>query len=213
MMGARQHVLRFDRVGCVRGGRALFAGVSFDLSPGQALHIVGPNGIGKSSLLRLAAGLLEPAAGTIIRDAALALADERPALDPSRTLIDALDYWAAIDGGDAKGALAAVGLAHLSPVPVRMLSTGQRRRATMARVIASGAPLWLLDEPVNGLDGASVRQLEALVTAHLASGGSALIASHQPLAIAGMAALDLGAHLPGAEVAAEAAADAQAGAA
>lgn len=170
-----------DQLACVRGGRLLFEGVSFDLGPGDALLVSGPNGVGKSSLLRILAGLLAPAAGTVVADGRVALADEHPALDVSKPLVDALGFWAALDGGDAMAGLGAVGLSHLALVPVRMLSTGQRRRATLARTVASGAEIWLLDEPANGLDTAAVTMLEGLIAAHRAQGGIAIVASHQPL--------------------------------
>lgn len=159
----------------------LFEDVDFDLSDGDALLVTGPNGAGKSSLLRLAAGLLPAAHGTVTRDGRVALADERPALDRELTLAAALGLWAKLDGGDVTSALAAVSLDHLAAVPVRMLSTGQRRRATLARVLVQQAPIWLLDEPVNGLDAAAQAKLTTLIAEHRARGGIAVVASHQPL--------------------------------
>src|SRR3546814_1620280 len=129
--------------------------LSLTLGRGQALWMRGPNGAGKSSLIRLAAGLLRAAAGTIERRERCALIDEAAALDGELALRRALDFWARIDtvDGDAVDrAVAAMALAPLAEVPVAMLSTGQRKRAAMARVIASGAPIWLLDEPANGMD-------------------------------------------------------------
>jgi heme exporter protein A len=161
----------------VRGGRLLFEGLDVALGPGEALHVTGPNGCGKSSLIRLVAGLLRPSAGTIQRGEA-ALADDDLALDRELALGKALAFW----GGSGLGeALAAFDLERLSDVPVRMLSTGQARRARLARVMASGAPLWLLDEPLNGLDAAGVSQLSTAIAVHLASGGAVLAASHLPL--------------------------------
>jgi heme exporter protein A len=170
-------LLRFDNVALVRGGRLLFEKIDFELRPGDALQIAGPNGAGKSSLLRLAAGLLAPSAGTIER-AALALADDKLALDRDRSLSEALAFWA---GRDPHSALRAMGIAGLSRVPVRFLSSGQAKRATLARVLASGAPLWLLDEPLNALDADGTDQLASAIRAHRANGGAVLAASHVPL--------------------------------
>jgi len=175
--------LTFDKVACVRGGRVLFSKLSFALAAGGALTVSGPNGAGKSSLLRLAAGLLRAEAGVVTRDGTIALADEHPALDPARPLAEALRFWTGIDGGDAGAALASVGMAHLREVPVRMLSTGQRRRATLARTLASGAAIWLLDEPANGLDIAGITMLEGLIAAHRLQGGVVVVATHQPVAL------------------------------
>ena len=172
-------LLTLDGVACWRGGRLLFEGLDLILEPGEATLVTGPNGTGKSSLLRLAAGLLQPLAGTVTA-APCALADERPALDPELPLGRALAFWAPATS-DLPAALAATGLDQLAEVPVRLLSTGQLRRASLARVSLGGAPLWLLDEPANGLDAASLDLLAALIAKHLAGGGAILAASHQPL--------------------------------
>lgn len=173
-------------VACVRGGRLLFEGLSLALAPGGAALATGPNGAGKSSLIRVAAGLL--AASGIVRRSEAALADDRLALDERRRLGDALAFWAKGSGAG----MAAMGLAHLADVPVRMLSAGQRRRAALARVVASGAALWLLDEPANGLDADGLSRLEAAMAAHRAGGGAILAASHQPLALPGAETVALG---------------------
>lgn len=181
--------LEFRHVACLRGARLLFEDLDFALAPGEAAMVTGPNGIGKSSLLRLAAGLLEPVAGSVVRVGGVALADENLALDRQTSLGAALAFWARLDGGgadDVARGLDHMGLAHLVPVPVRMLSTGQRKRATLARVVASTARLWLLDEPGNGLDVDSIGRLEAMMAAHRASGGIVLAASHQPLRLDGV---------------------------
>jgi heme exporter protein A len=169
-------LLRFEGVTCRRGERLLFEGLDFELGAGDALHLRGPNGSGKSSLLRLAAGLLRADAGRIQRGE-LALADEALALDRELTLRRALRFW----GGRVDEAMDALDLRRLAEVPIRLLSTGQAKRATLARVAASGAPLWLLDEPLNGLDNDGVARLDALVAGHLERGGAVLAASHGPL--------------------------------
>ena len=162
----------------VRGGRLLFEGLDIMFSPGEGLHLTGPNGCCKSSLIRLIAGLLTPAAGTIER-AEAALADDNLALDRELTLGKALAFWR---GPRIAEAMAAYDLQMLADIPVRMLSTGQARRARLARVLASGAPLWLLDEPLNGLDTASVARLDQAIADHRAAGGGVIIASHVKLA-------------------------------
>ena len=189
-------LLRLDGVACIRGDRLLFEGLSLTLARGEALWLRGPNGAGKSSLIRLAAGLLRPAAGTVERHERMALIDEAAALDAELPLRRALDVWARIDGIDGPmvaRAMEAMALAPLAEVPVAMLSTGQRKRAAMARVIASAAPIWLLDEPANGMDDAARARLVAAIAAHCTNGGAVLLASHFALGIDGMAELDLGA--------------------
>ena len=175
-------LLRFEAVALRRGGRLLFEGLDLKLGPGEALHLTGPNGSGKSSLIRLAAGLLRAESGRVERTA-LALADAAPALDRELALGNALKFWARLGGTSGKldAAIAAMGLGELADVPVRLLSSGQAKRATLARVAASGAHLWLLDEPLNGLDGDGVERLDALIARHRGLGGAVLAASHAAL--------------------------------
>ncbi|MGR6329137.1 heme ABC exporter ATP-binding protein CcmA [Sphingomonas sp. XXL09] len=175
-----------------RGGRTLFAGVDLALHAGDAALVTGPNGIGKSSLVRIAAGLLRPAAGRVERDGPVALLGEAHALDPERPVAQALGFW--IGAVQVAAALDALALSHLATIPVRLLSTGQRRRAALARVFGSAAPLWLLDEPANGLDAAGLAVLEQLVATHRAAGGIVLVATHVPLALPGAVTLDLTRH-------------------
>lgn len=184
-------LLAMRGVACVRGGRLLFEGIDLVLEPGGAGIVTGPNGAGKSSLLRIAGGLLRPAAGTVARGSA-AMADEGAALGRRETLGRALGFWAGLDRGDAGAAMAAMDLAGFADIPVHMLSTGQRRRAGIARVIASGGALWLLDEPSNGLDAESHKLLAAAITLHRGRGGAVLAASHQPLAMDAAIAIALG---------------------
>lgn len=174
---------------CRRGERLLFRGLSLTLGPGEALRITGANGIGKSSLIRILAGLLRPFAGSVERTGAMGLLDERHALDTAVPLGIALRFWHALDGAD--DALERVGLDRLGDVPVRYLSTGQKKRAALARLLGQRAPIWLLDEPLNGLDSGGITLVERLIADHLAAGGIAIIASHQPLA-SGAKALPLG---------------------
>ena len=171
-------LLKFEAVTLRRGGRLLFEGLDLKLGPGEALHLTGPNGSGKSSLIRLAAGLLRAEAGRVDRTA-LALSDDALALDREQPLHRALRFWGEAERLDP--AMDALGLTGLGDVPVRLLSSGQAKRATLARVAASGTPLWLLDEPLNGLDGDGVERLDALVAGHRASGGAVLAASHSPI--------------------------------
>jgi len=161
----------------VRGGRLLFEELDVRLAAGDALHVTGRNGSGKSSLIRLAAGLLKPSTGRVMR-ADAALADEGLALDRELSLARALAFWA---GPQLAQALTAFELEELAEVPVRLLSTGQAKRAQLARVHASGAPLWLLDEPLNGLDRKGVGELDRAIAAHRSNGGAVLAASHMPL--------------------------------
>ena len=189
------HLAALD-LACRRGDRVLFRGLSFALGPGESLHLAGPNGVGKSSLIRILAGLLRPYTGSVKREGAVALADERSALDGHLALGSALDQWRKFDRADAATldtAIATLGLGDLLDVPVRYLSTGQRKRAALARTLLAGAPVWLLDEPLNGLDAATTAAVETLVAAHIGQGGIAVIASHQPFALAGMARLELAA--------------------
>ena len=179
---------------CRRGDRILFKGLSFALDQGQALQVAGSNGIGKSSLIRILAGLLRPFSGTVETTGAIGLVDERPALDPHHSLGKALEFWAGLDGTDQERCdtmMRKVGLSSLLDVPVRYLSTGQRKRAALARLLIQGPAIWLLDEPLNGLDTHAVRLVEGLIADHCAGGGLALVASHQPIALPGVQQIDL----------------------
>lgn len=179
---------------CRRGDRVLFHGLSLSLNAGDALHVTGANGIGKSSLLRIMAGLLHPYAGSIESHGAIGLLDERPALDLHRPLGQVLSFWARIDDAprnERETMADLLGLGPLQDVPVRYLSTGQRKRAALVRLIDQNAPVWLLDEPLNGLDSEATGIVERIVADHCSAGGIAVIASHQPFTTPAIAQFDL----------------------
>lgn len=175
---------------CRRGDRVLFRGLGLELAPGDALQVTGANGTGKSSLIRILAGLLRPFAGTVDCRGEMGLLDERPALDPQLPLGRALGFWHRLDG-PADSEIARLGLAALGEVPVRYLSTGQKKRAALARLLGQQAPIWLLDEPLNGLDRDAAALAAELAREHCAAGGICVIASHQPFALPGLRQLDL----------------------
>lgn len=179
---------------CRRGERILFRGLALSLGPGEALHLAGPNGTGKSSLMRILAGLAKPYAGTLVHQGAIALIDERLALDEHLALGAALGFWAAVDKAGPAAPdpqIEALGLAPLLDIPVRYLSTGQRKRAALARLLGQRAAIWLLDEPLNGLDLAATALVQAMVEAHCQAGGLAVIASHQAFALGRLRRLSL----------------------
>jgi heme exporter protein A len=186
-MQAPSPLLAADNLACRRGERLLFRRLSFRLEAGAACHVTGANGAGKTTLIRALAGLTTPYAGSVTREGALALLDERSGLDPDLPLARALAFWFGVDGaGDGAAIMARLRLDALAEVPLRYLSTGQKKRAALARVLGQAASVWLLDEPLSGLDTASQTLVSELVREHCASGGIALIASHQPLDVPGM---------------------------
>lgn len=180
---------------CDRGGRRVFDGVSVTVHPGEALQVEGPNGAGKSSLLRLLGGLLTPAAGTIDNPYRVAWAGHDVALKPGVTLAAELAHWARLDGATPAGvaaAMAAFALTPLADLPAGILSSGQRRRASLARAMASGAELWLLDEPGVGLDIASLELLAKAIAVHRAGGGLVVAVTHGEIGIYAPQTLRLG---------------------
>lgn len=182
---------------CRRGDRLLFRGLSFALGPGEALQVIGANGTGKSSLLRIVAGLMRPLQGAVAYSGSVGLLDDRVPLDEHLPLARAFRMWNGISGGVySSGAFASVGLDQLVEVPVRFLSTGQRKRAALLLTVAAYPGLWLLDEPLNGLDASGVELVLREVAAFRAHGGMAMIASHQPFAAPDVRTLDLAAFAP-----------------
>ena len=183
-------------VRCVRGGREIFSGLDFEASSGEALAVTGPNGAGKTSLLRLIAGLLTMAGGSVDLEggeAELTLPEQahylghRDALKPALSVLENLAFWRDFLGGaafDAAEGLAAVGLDHTSHLPAAYLSAGQRRRLSIARLLAVRRPIWLLDEATNALDSAGQDLFAALMRDHLARGGLIVAATHAPLGLA-----------------------------
>ena len=186
-MQAEPPALSAHDLACRRGERLLFRRLSFVLEAGAACHVTGANGAGKTTLIRALAGLTTPYAGEVRRSGAVALLEERTGLDPDLPLGRALAFWFGLDGaGDAAAVMERLRLNALAEVPVRYLSTGQKKRAALARLLGQQAPIWLLDEPLSGLDTASQGLVSELVREHCGRGGIALIASHQPLDVPGM---------------------------
>lgn len=187
-------ILRGEGLALVRGGRLLFEGLDLGLSPGEALIVTGRNGAGKSSLLRLLAGLLAPDAGVLDNPFETALLASEQALKPDGLVRTELNFWAGLDGATPAAVAAAAEAMAVTPLMdfrCGQLSSGQRQRVAIARTIASGAQLWLLDEPANALDGASEARLLDAIAAHRATGGLVAAATHQPLPLAGARELAL----------------------
>jgi len=188
---------------CQRGERDVFAGVSFAVASGEALTIGGRNGAGKSSLLRMIVGLLHIAAGRLTLeggDPELSIAEQahylghKDALKGSLSVAENLRFWAGFFGvrlADFREPLETVGLGALARLPAAYLSAGQRRRLSIARLIAVPRPIWLLDEPTSTLDAAAQDRLAELMRAHLAGGGLILAASHGPIGLSGAQQLRL----------------------
>ena len=195
---------------CVRGGRRVFSGIGFSVAVGQALVLIGPNGAGKSSLLRMIAGLIRPVAGHVVLaggNSELSVAEQchyvghLDPLKPALTVMENLAFWTRFLNGAravdeparmARG-LEAAGLEDLAELPAGYLSAGQRRRLSLARVMAAPRPVWLLDEPTTALDAASQERLHRVMQTHLGGGGIIIAATHGPLGLAEPAELQLGA--------------------
>jgi heme exporter protein A len=188
---------------CLRGGREVFRGLGFSVSSGEAILFTGRNGAGKSSLLRMIAGLVRIAAGRleiIDADPEKTLPEQchylghLDALKPSLTVAENFQFWSQFLGSTAPSqpALATVGLGQLASLPAAYLSAGQRRRLSIARLVAVPRPIWLLDEPTSALDRDAQDMLADLMRQHLSGGGLILAATHGPIGLDGASELRLG---------------------
>ena len=191
--------LGVEKVHVWRGDRHVLKGVSLDLKLGQLLHVSGPNGTGKTTLLRVACGLLRPEQGVVswlgrsiasVRteyQARLAYASHEPALKADLTALENLRFAVGLKRrvavGELRASLERTGVLGCADLPARVLSAGQRRRVAMARVLAMSASLWLLDEPYTNLDAAGAELMTGLLQAHVAQGGAALVVAHHDLEI------------------------------
>lgn len=189
--------LTAEKLACTRGDRKLFDGLSFRVSAGQALAVEGANGAGKTSLLRMLAGFLAPAAGRIVLKSAQAEIHEseergktigwlghQDGLKPQLTVREQLDFFARLHGAPAEaGVLKQVGLERQAELPCRYLSAGQRRRLALARLLASDRPVWLLDEPFAALDASGQALVAQLMARHCGHGGIIIAATHEPLGL------------------------------
>jgi heme exporter protein A len=196
--------LAANGIGCQRGGRLLFEGLSFTIAPGEGLLVTGPNGAGKTSLLRQLAGLLPLSGGTLgvtdaEHDATIAAlchyVGHLNAVKSSLSVTENLVFWADFLGHGRDhfpNALAAFGLGPLADLPAGLLSAGQKRKLALSRLFAVPRPIWLLDEPQASLDAHSLKLLDRAIAAHLAQGGIAVVASHTPLKTKLMHKLALG---------------------
>lgn len=189
---------------CIRGGRTVFAGVSFSVAGGAALCVTGRNGAGKSSLLRQIAGLVRVAGGSIALEGGnpeLSIAEQAhylghlDVLKPSLSVRENMTFWARYLGGSRDGvdsALAALDLEGLADLPSAYLSAGQRRRLSIARLLAVQRPLWLLDEPASALDAPAQARAAELMRTHLSGGGIIVVAVHGPIGLDAVQELRLG---------------------
>ncbi|NRB35335.1 MAG: heme ABC exporter ATP-binding protein CcmA [Rhodobacteraceae bacterium] len=184
--------LSISDLAVLRGGVPVLEGISFTLEPGQAVILRGPNGIGKTTLLRTIAGLQPPLAGTVSgAEDRIAYAAHADGIKPTLSVTENLTFWASVFGGqDIAPAIAAFRLEALAQRPAGALSAGQKRRLGLARMLVTGRPIWLFDEPTVSLDREAVGWFADAVRTHLAGGGMALLATHIDLGLDGQV-LDL----------------------
>ena len=189
-----------EKVHVWRGDRHVLRGVSIDVHPGELMHVSGPNGTGKTTLLRVVSGLLRPEKGSVAwqgrsiaataaeYQSALAYASHEPALKSDLTALENLRFTVGlkrrVTAAELRSSLERTGVANCADLPARVLSAGQRRRVAMARVLAFRAELWLLDEPYTNLDGSGSSLLSALLAEHVGQGGVALVVAHHDLNVA-----------------------------
>ncbi|MDX8518809.1 heme ABC exporter ATP-binding protein CcmA [Mesorhizobium dulcispinae] len=194
-----------ENLGGERGGETVFSGIGFALEKGEALIVTGPNGAGKSTLLRVIAGLLPAADGRVKVEgggedfpsvaSASHYLGHLNAMKTALSVEENLGFWRAFQGEpglDVEEALETVGLGGLGHLPFGYLSTGQRRRASIAKLLVSRRPIWLLDEPTAGLDKASEERFAGLMRGHCEEGGIIVAATHLPLGLEGAKALRMG---------------------
>lgn len=180
-------LIAFEALAVGRGDRSLLSGLSGEIRRGEVVHLRGPNGIGKTTLLEVICGLRTPHAGTLRRQLepeACHWVGHRNALHPALSPAENLRFWCGLNGADASGVRAALrefGLRAVADQPCRQLSAGQQRRTALARLAVTRRDLWLLDEPLSALDAAGTRHWLALLADHQARGGAALVTSHQAL--------------------------------
>jgi heme exporter protein A len=173
--------IALNRVAIIRGSRVILRDFDLEVESGELIWVRGANGSGKSTLFRALSGLLPVASGEVTINGAIALCDDTLALDLDQPLEKAIKFWTNLDGIAVlrlEEALETLDLVSLAELPVRFLSAGQKRRGALARLLASEVPIWLLDEPYNGLDQANVARLDSAITRHTEKGGIALVASH-----------------------------------
>ncbi|MDX8443722.1 heme ABC exporter ATP-binding protein CcmA [Mesorhizobium australafricanum] len=193
-----------ENLGGERGGEAVFSNIGFALDKGEALIVSGPNGSGKSTLLRVVAGLLPAAGGKVLVEdggeafptvaSASHYLGHLNAMKPALSVEENLGFWRAFHGEAAlsvEEALETVALGGLGHLPFGYLSTGQRRRASIAKLLVSRRPIWLLDEPTAGLDKASEERFAGLMRGHLEDGGILVAATHLPLGLQGARELQM----------------------
>lgn len=179
--------VKLSSIAVMRGNRLVLQNFSMVAKPGNIIWLRGANGAGKSTLLRVIAGLLPVLAGTVRVDGTISLVDDVALLDGTRSLDHALAFWTKLDAANAddrESALKAFDLLSLIDVPIRYLSSGQKKRAALAIACASPSPIWLLDEPYNALDSLNMLKLDEAILRHSAKGGIVIVAAHQSPSIA-----------------------------